>query len=257
MRIIAVKLPEPVAAWTDCRFAVSFTWTGVGPEGHGSAPGMKMSPECPACPRRVLPAGELGFVSARLEIVIRRYGFEVVPVLWQIVIFVGGVEDGAGVSEADGHAAVPTTTASPVCRMCARSVLPDADFGFVSARLETVMRRHVSEPVLWQIVSFVVVTVCFAASCPCAATATKLAERATAAAINRRFTWNLLRCCHGSCSRRARSWRSSAATFSLPLHDKPGDSRPLTRARRRAGSARQAVVALAYHTLETGAAAQP
>jgi hypothetical protein len=89
-----------------------------------------------------LPDAELGFVTARLEIVIRRYGFESEPVLWQIVIFVAGVPVGAGVADADGHAAVPTTTASPVCRRWARSSLPEFDFGFAIARLETVIRRH-------------------------------------------------------------------------------------------------------------------
>jgi hypothetical protein len=61
-----------------------------------------------------LPAGEFGFVTARLDSVIRRYGFALEPVLWQIVIFVAGVAVGAGVRFAAGHAAVPTTIASPV-----------------------------------------------------------------------------------------------------------------------------------------------
>jgi hypothetical protein len=89
-----------------------------------------------------LPDAELGFATARLEIVIRRYGFASEPVLWQIVIFVAGVLVGAGVTDADGHAAAPTTMASPVCLKWARSVLPDFDFGFAIAWLETVMRRH-------------------------------------------------------------------------------------------------------------------
>jgi hypothetical protein len=90
----------------------------------------------------VLPGGEFGFVTARLEMVIRRYGFEVDPVLWQIVILVVGVLLGAGVSVGDGHAAVPTTTASPLCRMWPRNNRPDLDFGFIQARLEIVIRRH-------------------------------------------------------------------------------------------------------------------
>ena len=81
-------------------------------------------------------------MTARLETVIRRYGFEAEPVLWQIVIRVAGALVGAGVADVDGHAAVPATTASPVCRRWARSVLPDFDFGFSIARLETVIRRH-------------------------------------------------------------------------------------------------------------------
>ena len=89
-----------------------------------------------------MPDAELGFVTARLEIVIRRYGFEAEPVLWQIVIFVAAALVGAGVTDADGHAAFPITTASPVCRKWARSALPDCDFGFAIARLETMIRRN-------------------------------------------------------------------------------------------------------------------
>ena len=88
-----------------------------------------------------MPDAEPRFVTARLEIVIRRYGFEVEPVLWQIVIFVAGVLVGAGVTDADGHGALPTTTASPVCLRWARSNLPDFDLGFAIARLETVIWR--------------------------------------------------------------------------------------------------------------------
>jgi hypothetical protein len=61
-------------------------------------------------PRSVLPAGEFGFVTARLETVIRRYGFAVEPVLWQIVILEAGVFVGAGVAAADGQAAAPAMT---------------------------------------------------------------------------------------------------------------------------------------------------
>lgn len=61
-----------------------------------------------------MPDNELGFVTARLEIVIRRNGLLVEPVLWQIVILVAGALVLGGVSAAAGHAAVPTTTASPV-----------------------------------------------------------------------------------------------------------------------------------------------
>jgi hypothetical protein len=56
------------------------------------------------------------------------------------VIFAGGVLVGCGVADGDGHAAVPTMIASPVCRMCALSVLPDLEFGLVTARLDTVIR---------------------------------------------------------------------------------------------------------------------
>ena len=66
-------------------------------------------------PRRIVPDDDFGFVIARLETRIRRYGVVLDPVLWQIVIRLGGVFVGAGVSVADGQAAVPTTTASPVC----------------------------------------------------------------------------------------------------------------------------------------------
>jgi hypothetical protein len=88
-------------------------------------------------PRRIFPDDEVGFDTARLETVMRRYGFVVDPVLWQIVILVGGVLVGAGVAVGDGHAAVPTTTASPVWRRCARSTFPEREFGLVIARLET------------------------------------------------------------------------------------------------------------------------
>ena len=73
-----------------------------------------MSPAWPMWPRRILPDEELGFVTARLETVIRRYGVVVEPVLWQIVIRAAGVDVGVGVTLVDGHAAAPTTTASPV-----------------------------------------------------------------------------------------------------------------------------------------------
>src|SRR4030095_9745404 len=106
------------------------------------APGRSRSPVWPMWPRSVLPAGEFGFVTARLDRVLRRYGVVADPVLWQIVIFVAGVLAGAGVAVGVGHAAVPTTIASPVWRMCARSSLPELDFGFVIARLETVIFRH-------------------------------------------------------------------------------------------------------------------
>ena len=97
-----------------------------------------------------MPDGELGFVTLdRLETVIRRYGFVDEPVLWQIVIFVGDVAFGAGVTVGDGHAAVPTTIASPLWRKWPRRRRPDFDIGFVIARPETVTRRQVfeSEPV--------------------------------------------------------------------------------------------------------------
>ena len=80
----------------------------------------------------------------------RRNGFVVEPVLWQIVIFAGGVLVGAGVTDGDGQAPVPTTIASPVCSRCARSVLPALEFGLVTALLESVIRRNglLVEPVL-------------------------------------------------------------------------------------------------------------
>ena len=121
-----------------------------------------------------MPDGEPRFVTARLEIVIRRYGFEVEPVLWQMVILLAGVLVLAGVSAAAGHAAVPTTIASPVWRRWPRSRRPDCDFGFVTARLETLIRRHgfEAEPVSWQIVILVGgATVRVVASWPCAAAA--------------------------------------------------------------------------------------
>jgi hypothetical protein len=70
--------------------------------------------------------------------------------LWQIVILVAGVLVGADVAVVDGHGVVPTTIASPVWRMCARSSLPELDFAFVIARLDTVILRHgvLEEPVL-------------------------------------------------------------------------------------------------------------
>jgi hypothetical protein len=144
-----------------------------------------------------LPAGEFGFVTARLDTVIRRYGFVVELVLWQIVTFVGGVVVGAGVSVGDGHAAVPTTIASPAWRRWPRRTMPDFEFGFVIARLETVIRRQglESEPVLWQIVILLGgVTVGVATSPPCAAATTPANSTGTAAAIaiNRRFTSYLL-----------------------------------------------------------------
>jgi hypothetical protein len=74
--------------------------------------------------------------------VILRYGFEVEPVLWQIVSLAGGVLDGGGVAAAAGHAPVPTTIASPVCLRCARRTRPAVVFGAAIARPETVIRRH-------------------------------------------------------------------------------------------------------------------
>jgi hypothetical protein len=67
-------------------------------------------------PRSVRPDAELEFIHARLETVIRRNGFVLEPVVWQIVIFAGGVLVGCGVSDADGQAPVPTTITSPLCR---------------------------------------------------------------------------------------------------------------------------------------------
>ena len=136
---------------------------------------------------------ELGFATARLEIVIRRYGFEVEPVLWQIVIFVAGALVGAGVRDADGHAAAPATTASPVCRRWARSSLPDFDFGFAIARLETVIRRNWfdADPVLWQMVSLEgAAAVRVAAPSLWAVTSAPASSTgaATAIAMSRRFT---------------------------------------------------------------------
>jgi hypothetical protein len=108
----------------------------------------------------------------------RRYGFVADPVLWQIVIRVGGVLVGDGVTVGDGHAAVPITTASPVWRRCPRRSLPEREFGFAIARLETVIRRHgfESEPVLWQIVIFVAAALDCAADSPPLATAPRLAR---------------------------------------------------------------------------------
>jgi hypothetical protein len=108
-------------------------------------------------PRSTVPDDDVGFVTARLDTVMRRYGFVADPVLWQIVIFVGGVLVGDGVTVGDGHEAVPTTTASPVWRRCPRSSLPERELGLLTARLETVIRRQglASEPVLWQIVIWV------------------------------------------------------------------------------------------------------
>src|SRR5215207_7867203 len=116
-RIVTVALPDPLAPGgvvTGCRFAVSLAWFVCVPGGQAEAPGSRRSPAWPLWPRRTLPAGEFGFVTARLEIVIRRYGVVLDPVLWQIVIFVAGVVVGAGVAVGDGQAAVPTTIASPV-----------------------------------------------------------------------------------------------------------------------------------------------
>ena len=140
---------------------------------------------------------ELGFVTARLEIVIRRYGFASEPVLWQIVIFVAGVLVGVGVRDADGHTAAPATTASPVCRRWARSSLPDFDFGFAIARLETVTRRNWfdADPVLWQMVNLEgAATVRVVAPSPWAVTSAPASSTGAAAAIamSRRFTFNLL-----------------------------------------------------------------
>jgi hypothetical protein len=108
-----------------------------------------MSPVWRMCPRRATPAGEPGRCNAFIDTVMRRYGFEAVPVLWQIVIFVGRVFDGVGAWAAGGHGAVPTTTASPTWRMWPRKVCPAGEFGFVHARDEIVIRRHgfVAEPV--------------------------------------------------------------------------------------------------------------
>jgi hypothetical protein len=132
-------------------------------------------------------------VTARLEIVIRRYGLESEPVLWQIVIRVAGALVGAGVADADGHAAVPATIASPVCRRWARSVLPDFDFGFAMARLDTVIRRHGfdAEPVSWQMVNLEgAATVRVVAPSPWAVTSAPASSTGAAAAIamSRRFT---------------------------------------------------------------------
>jgi hypothetical protein len=82
--------------------------------------------------------------------VIRRYGFVLEPVLWQIVIFAGGVAVGCGVTDADGHVPVPMTTTSPGCRRWAPTTFPELELGFVAARLETVIRRHglLDDPVL-------------------------------------------------------------------------------------------------------------
>jgi hypothetical protein len=97
-----------------------------------------------------LPDAEFGFVTARLDTVIRRNGFVLEPVLWQIVIFVGGVFVGDGVADADGQAPVPITIASPVCMRCALNTRPELEFGLVTALLDTVIRRNglVLEPVL-------------------------------------------------------------------------------------------------------------
>jgi hypothetical protein len=111
---------------------------------------------------------------------------------------VGAVLDGDGVAVGDGQAAAPTTIASPVCRMCARRVFPDCDFGLLMARLETVIRCHglPAEPVLWQIVILAGdASVRVAASGPPDAAATMAASKtgmAAASAMNRRFTSYLL-----------------------------------------------------------------
>jgi CBS domain-containing protein len=143
-----------------------------------------------------LPELEFGFVTARLETMMRRYGFVADPVLWQIAIFVGAVLDGDGVAVGDGQAAVPMTIASPVCRMCARRVFPDCDFGLLMARLETVIRCHPAEPVLWQMVILASdASVRVATSEPPDAAATIAAsgtETAAKSAINRRFMSYLL-----------------------------------------------------------------
>jgi CBS domain-containing protein len=118
--------------------------------------------------------------------------------LWQIAIFVGAVLDGDGVAVGDGQAAVPMTIASPVCRMCARRVFPDRDFGALMARLETVIRCHgfPAELVLWQIVILVGdASVRVATSEPPDAADTIAAsgtETAAKSAISRRFMSYLL-----------------------------------------------------------------
>lgn len=146
-------------------------------------------------PRRTLPEAEFGLVTARLETVIRRNGFVVEPVLWQIVTFAGGVALGAGVAEAAGHAPVPTTIASPVCSKCARRTLPTLDVGLVIARLEIVMRRNelLVEPVLWQIVSFAGAAPVPADACSPAATAISAAipsDARNSVDFNRRFIYS-------------------------------------------------------------------
>src|SRR5215218_9372104 len=156
-----------------------------------------MSPAWRAWPRSVLPAGEFGFVHARLDTVMRRYGFVLEPVLWQIVIFIAGVFVDAGVTVGDGHAAVPTTITSPVWRIWPPTTCPDFEFGFIHARLETVIRRHAldSEAVLWQIVILLGgVTPCVAACWPCATATTPASSTGTTAtnAMKRRFTSYLL-----------------------------------------------------------------
>ena len=102
------------------------------------------------CPRRTLPDADFGFVTARLDTVIRRNGFVLDPVLCQIVIFDAEVHVGDGVSDADGQAPVPTTIASPGCMRCPRNNRPELELGLVIARPETVIRRNafVADPVL-------------------------------------------------------------------------------------------------------------
>jgi hypothetical protein len=97
-----------------------------------------------------LPDADFGFVTARLDTVIRRNGFVLDPVLWQIVIFDGDAVVGDGVADGDGQAPVPTTIASPVCIRCARNNRPELELGLVTARLDTVIRRNalVADPVL-------------------------------------------------------------------------------------------------------------
>ena len=107
-----------------------------------------MSPAWPLWARSTRPEDDCGFVTARLEIVIRRYGVDVEPVLWQIVMRAAGVLVGGGVTVVLGHGADPMTTASPTWRMWARKTRPDCDFGLAHARDETLIRRHVSDPVL-------------------------------------------------------------------------------------------------------------
>jgi hypothetical protein len=150
------------------------------------------------CPRRIFPDDDVAFVTARLETMIRWYGVVADAVLWQIAIFVGGVLNGDGVAVGEGQAAVPMTTASPVCRRCARRVFPACDVGLLMARLETVIRRQglVSEPVLWQIVILAGdASLRVATPGPPNAAATMAASStgmAAASAMHRRFTSYLL-----------------------------------------------------------------
>jgi hypothetical protein len=69
--------------------------------------------------------------------------------------------------------------------------LPAAEFGFAVARLETVIRRHgfVSEPVLWQIVSFVGAAAFTAVGfCAAVVAVAEAANATTAPRRKKRFT---------------------------------------------------------------------